>query len=153
MPVLEWAVPSAASLFVPLLLAAHYGGAVLGPVTAFFRKVPDTPWGPANSLLHAARLRPAVMSAILHGVLVGPVAPTQDERARISAPTLVLAHRNDLIHPFDDAANLVAQMPAAHLERAWSMVELRLRPERLTRQIEEFVDQAWRPRPRRARAV
>jgi pimeloyl-ACP methyl ester carboxylesterase len=153
MPVLEWAVPSAASVFVPLLLAAHYGRAVMNPLTGFFRMLPDTPFGPLNSVLHAARLRPEVMSAILHGVLVGPVAPTQDERAAITAPTLVLAHRNDLIHPFDDAANLVAQMPAAHLERAWSMVELRLRPERLTRQIEAFVDEVWRTRTRRVRAV
>jgi pimeloyl-ACP methyl ester carboxylesterase len=51
------------------------------------------------------------MAAILHGVLVGPVAPTQDVRARIEVPTLVLAHRHDLIHPFSDAKRLAEQMP------------------------------------------
>jgi len=29
MPMIEWAVPAAAIIFTPLLLAAHYGGAVL----------------------------------------------------------------------------------------------------------------------------
>ena len=79
------------------------------------------------------------MAAVLHGVLVGPVAPTQEERRAITAPTLVLAHRNDLIHPFDDAAGLVAQLPHGVLIRAHSPLELRLRPERLTDEIVAFL--------------
>ena len=83
------------------------------------------------------------MSAILHGVLVGPVAPTIEQRRRIEAPTLVLAHRNDLIHPFDDAANLVEQIPDGRLLRARSPLELRLRPDRLTEEIAAFLDELW----------
>ena len=143
MPVLEWAVPSAAMAFVPMLLAAHYGRPILRWTSAAVRHVPRTPFGPLNTVLQAVGMPPEVMAAILHGVLVGPVAPTVDQRARITTPTLVLAHRNDLIHPFDDAANLVAQMPGARLVRARSPLELRLRPHRLTGEIASFLDDVW----------
>jgi pimeloyl-ACP methyl ester carboxylesterase len=76
---------------------------------------------------------------VLHGVLVGPVAPTQEQRRAIAVPTLVLAHRNDLIHPFDDAVGLVARMPNAALVRARSPLELRLQPGRLTKEIVAFL--------------
>ena len=42
MPVLEWAVPSAALAFVPLLLAAHYGRRVLRLTSGVLRRVPRT---------------------------------------------------------------------------------------------------------------
>lgn len=143
MPVLEWAVPTAALVFVPLLLGAHYGRLVLRRTSRALARIPRTPYGPLNSALHAASLPPEVMAAILHGVLVGPVAPTVEQRARITAPTLVLAHRNDVLHPFDDAANLVEQMPAARLVRARSPLELRLRPDRLTEEISSFLEGIW----------
>jgi pimeloyl-ACP methyl ester carboxylesterase len=143
MPVLEWAVPSTALVFVPLLLAAHYGRRVLRLTSGAMRHFPRTPYGPLNSLLHGAAVPPEVMAAILHGVLVGPVAPTVEQRTDITAPTLVLAHRNDLIHPLDDAANLVEQIPAARLVRAHSPLELRLRPDRLTEEIATFLDAVW----------
>jgi pimeloyl-ACP methyl ester carboxylesterase len=153
MPVLEWAVPFAALTFVPLLLAAHYGRPVLGPITAGLRSLPRLPFPPANSLLHAAGTRPTVLSAVMHGVLVGPVAPTQDERRRIEAPTLVLAHRHDRIHPFDDAVNLTRQLPHGELLRAWTPVELRIRPRRLTAAIGDFVGRAWDADARTAHRV
>ncbi|MDH3731084.1 MAG: alpha/beta hydrolase [Acidimicrobiia bacterium] len=143
MPVLEWAVPSAALTFVPILLAAHYGRRVLRLTSGALRRVPRTRYGSLNSALNAASLPPEVMAAVLHGVLVGPVAPTIEQRARIAVPSLVLAHRNDLIHPFDDAANLVEQMPAARLVRAHSPLELRRRPDRLTEEISSFLEEVW----------
>src|SRR6185312_272922 len=84
-------------------------------------------------------------AAVLHGILVGPVAPTQEERRAITVPTLVLAHRNDFIHPFDDAVRLVARMPNATLVRARSPAELRLRPKRLTEEIVTFLSRVEDP--------
>jgi len=143
MPVLEWAVPSAAIAFVPILLAAHYGRRVLKPITSLLRRLPRTSIGPVNSFLNAGSLPPDVIAAIMHGVLVGPVAPTFDARCRVVTPALVLAHANDLIHPFDDAHRLVGQLANSTLVRARSPLELRLFPSRLTDSIAEFLDATW----------
>lgn len=155
MPVLERAVPAAAMLFVPMVLAAHYGRRVLNVTSGLISRVHRTRIGPLNSVLNALSYPPDATSAVLHGVLVGPVAPTQEQRRAISVPTLVLAHRNDLIHPFDDAVGLVARMPNATLVRARSPLELRLRPRRLTKEIVAFlsgveVPSAHRPSDRSA---
>ncbi|MCB1272332.1 MAG: alpha/beta hydrolase [Microthrixaceae bacterium] len=143
MPVMERAVPSAALTFVPMLLAAHYAQPVVRFVGDLVRRVPDTPFDPLNSMLHAGAAPPETLAAVLHGVLVGPVAPTAEQRRSITAPTLVLAHSRDLIHPFDDAAHLAEQMPNAELVRARSPLELRLRPDRLTDCIAEFLVRTW----------
>jgi len=103
------------------------------------RRIPRTRFGPLNSVLNAGSLPPDATSAVLHGVLVGPVAPTQEERRAIEVPTLVLAHRYDFIHPFDDAVNLVSRMPHGALIRARSPLELRLQPKRLTKEIVDFL--------------
>ena len=82
---------------------------------------------------------------MLHGLFVGPIAPTVDHRKAIAAPALVIGHRADFIHPFSDASNLVEQLPSARLVQAASIFELRFRPERLTREIAIFLDEVWRP--------
>lgn len=153
MPVLEWATPAAALTFVPLVLAAHYAKRATGALTALVRRIPRTGRGPLDSFLNAASLEPEQMAAILHGILLGPVCPTLEQRHAIEAPTLVLAHAHDLIHPFSDATNLAAQLPDARLVRAHSPFELRLQPERLTFEIAEFIDAVWRHRDQRRPAA
>jgi pimeloyl-ACP methyl ester carboxylesterase len=152
MPVLERAVPAAALMFAPMILLAHYGRPFLHLTAGLFARVPRTRFGPLNSVLGSASLPPETMAAVLHGVLVGPVAPTVEQRRAIAAPTLVLAHRNDLIHPFDDAANLVEELPHAVLVRARSPLELRLRPQRLTHELVAFLDELARTTPTRHEA-
>ena len=143
MPSLEWAVPAAAVVFVPLVLALHYARPLANALTSLVRSLPRTPLGPLNSVLNAASLPADQMAAVLHGVLVGPIAPAVEERRTIGAPTLVLGHRNDLIHPLNDAANLVRELPNAHLVRARSPLELRLWPDRLTGEIADFLAEVW----------
>jgi pimeloyl-ACP methyl ester carboxylesterase len=143
MPVLERAVPSAATAFVPLLLGVHYARVPLRFVASAISRAPRTPFGPLNSILNACSIPPEAMSAILHGVLVGPVCPTSEQRRSIQVPTLVLAHRNDLIHPFDDAVKLAKVLPKGRLVRARSPLELRLRPRRLTDVIAAFLADVW----------
>lgn len=151
MPVLERAVPAAALLFAPMVIAAHYGRSVLNVTSGFFAGLPRTGVGPIDSLLNSASIAPDTMAAVLHGVLTGPVAPTQEERRALSTPTLVLAHRKDVIHPFDDAVALVDRLPNATLVRATSPIELRLRPKRLTAEIVEFLAEVV-PEQRRRRS-
>jgi pimeloyl-ACP methyl ester carboxylesterase len=143
MPVLEQAVPAVALTFVPLLLALHYARRPASVVTSLVRRSPRTPFPPLNSVLNAASLHPDVMAAILHGVLLGPVSPTFEQRAAITAPTVVIGHGADLIHPFSDAAGLVRLVANGRLIRAESMFELRVRPARLTDEIASFLDEAW----------
>jgi pimeloyl-ACP methyl ester carboxylesterase len=153
MPVLEWAVPTAALIFSPMLLMAHYARRPLGWLAGAMRRLPATPFPPVTSLVRAAGLPPESMAAVLHGILVGPVAPTVEARRSIEAPTLVLGHRFDLIHPFDDAGNLVRDLPDATLLPARSPLELRLRPGRLTEEIGTFLDQVARPTTARESAA
>lgn len=143
MPVLEWAVPAAALTFAPLLLAAHYGRPVMAAAAGLIARIPETPIGALNSVVRSGALAPEVVAAVLHGILVGPVAPTVEQRQAIEVPALIVAHRNDLIHPFSDAVSLSKQLPHARLVRSISSVELRLVPGRLTREIAAFVDQVW----------
>lgn len=155
MPVLERAVPAAAMVFVPLMLTVHYGRHVVNAASGLLSRVPRTRIGPLNSVLNALSTPADVTSAVLHGILVGPVTPTQEQRSAITAPALVLAHRNDFIHPLNDAVRLVARMPHATLIRARSPAELRLLPGRLTKQIVSFLNRveapaAFRPSDRSA---
>ena len=147
MPVLEWAVPAAALTFAPLLLAAHYARRPMAALARVAGHLPSTPIGPLNSVLRSAAADPDVIAAVLHGILVGPVAPTVEQRQAIDAPTLILGHGRDLIHPFSDAQNLARQLPAATLVRARSQLELRATPGRLIGIIADFVDATFAAEP------
>ncbi|HEU5084893.1 MAG TPA: alpha/beta fold hydrolase [Acidimicrobiales bacterium] len=140
MPVLEWAVPAAALTFVPLLLATHYARRPLVPLADLVRGLPRTGIDALDSLLDAASLPPDVISAILHGILVGPIAPTFDARAALEIPVLVIGHRADLIHPFSDAENLSRQVPGARLVRGVLPFGMRFFPRRMLGEIEAFLD-------------
>ena len=82
---------------------------------------------------------------MLHGVLVGPIAPTVGQRQAITAPALVLGHGIDLIHSFTDARRLARQLPDSRLIRTRTFAELWVRPARLTAEITEFLDRVWAP--------
>jgi pimeloyl-ACP methyl ester carboxylesterase len=143
MPVLEWAVPAAAMVFVPLLLAMHYASGPMGALTRLAGRLPVTGNDALDSVLAAAANEPPVITAILHGILTGPVAPTVEERAAIDVPALVIAHGRDLIHPFSDAAALAELLPQGQLVPARSMLEFRARPQRLTDALADFLDDTW----------
>src|SRR5208337_3438326 len=85
MPVLERAVPAAAMVFVPMVLAAHYGRRMVNISSGLISRIDRTRFGPLNSMMNAASLPPEALAAVLHGVLVGPVAPTREQRRAIQA--------------------------------------------------------------------
>jgi len=143
MPVLENAAPAVALTFVPFMLAVHYAKLPAEALTAVARRAPRTPFPPLNSVLNAASLKPEEIAAILHGILLGPVSPTFEQRLALTAPTLVIGHHRDFIHPFSDAVSLVKLLPNGRLMLATSMLELRMRPTRLTKEIAEFLDETW----------
>lgn len=143
MPVLEWAVPAAALVFLPLLLGVHYARAALRLVSRAAGRIPASRFGPVGSFISAAASDPDEIAAVLHGVLLGPIAPTAEQRRSITAPALILGHGIDLIHSFSDAEKLARQLPGARLIRTRTFAELWVRPTRLTAEISEFLDRVW----------
>src|SRR6516162_5358039 len=143
MPVLEWAAPAAALVFAPLLLEVHYARAGLRLVSRVASRLPASGLGPLDSFISAAASDPDETAAVLHGVLLGPIAPTIDQRRAITAPALVLGHGIDLIHSFADAKRLARQLPDARLIRTRTFAELWVHPGRLTAEISEFLDRVW----------
>lgn len=143
MPVLESAAPAAALTFVPLMLQVRYARVALRLVSRAVSWLPQSGIGPLDSVLGAVRSDPDEVAAILHGVLLGPIAPTVEQRQGIAAPTLVLGHGIDLIHSFADAKRLASQLPNARLIRTRTFAELWVRPGRLTGEIARFLGRVW----------
>ncbi len=153
MPVLDNALLACAVAFTPLLVALTVGEPAMKLVSRLARRVPErrVPWA-ANVLLDTVRQDPAPGAAVLQGLFSGRTAPHRSERRTFTAPTLVIGHRRDPVHPFSDAGLLAEELPNCTLLEASSILELRVAPQRLTDEIASFIEQCWRPRPaRRAR--
>ena len=140
MPVLEQAVPTAMVIFAPVLFAASYAAPVVRALLRLARRLPRERLGVVGSAMGMVELDPDDIAAVLKGVVVGPVAPTVPERTSMKVPALVIGHSSDRLHPLDDAARLSAQLPDARFVVARSVLELRLRPARLTAEILSFLD-------------
>jgi pimeloyl-ACP methyl ester carboxylesterase len=150
MPVLDNALLACAIAFTPLLIALTFGEPVARPVASVLRRVPRVFGHYPDILLDWVSREPGPSSAILQGIFFGRTAPPREERKTFEAPALVLGHPRDVIHPFSDAKMLAEELPNGRLTEANSLYELRLRPRRLTNEIAAFMDECWRPRPRRA---
>ena len=143
MPALEWAVPMVAVVLVPLLLGVHHAR-VAGRLLAWTAsRLPHSGFGPLDSVVAAVASDPDELVAVMHGVLLGPIAPTVEQRRSITAPALVMGHRRGLIHSFRDAENLTRQLADATLVRSHGVGELWLRPGRLTTELSAFLDRVW----------
>jgi pimeloyl-ACP methyl ester carboxylesterase len=98
--------------------------------------------------LDTIRQDPGPSAAVLHGLFFGRTAPHKALRRTLAAPTLVIGHQRDPIHPFSDSDALVAELPNATLVQASSILELRISPQRLTGEIGDFLDTCWSARRR-----
>lgn len=153
MPVLDNALLVSALTFTPILVALTFGEPIMKVVARTTRAVPRRllPYY-GNVLLDLVRQDPGPGGAVLQGLFFGRVAPHRSERRKFATPALVLGHRRDPVHPFSDAGMLAEELPNARLIEADSLVELRIKPDRLTGQIAAFLDEVWAdPRPRRAK--
>jgi pimeloyl-ACP methyl ester carboxylesterase len=153
MPVLDNALLWSALAFTPLLVALTFGEPVMDVLGKGARAVPRglVPFY-VNVMLDLIRQDPGPGGAVLQGLFFGRVAPHRNDRRTFKTRALVLGHRRDPVHPFSDAGHLAEEMPNARLLEADSLLELRLRPERLTGEIASFLDEVWAaPRPRRAK--
>jgi pimeloyl-ACP methyl ester carboxylesterase len=144
MPVLDNAIPACAAVFSPLLFMLTFGEPVMRAIARLARAVPQQ-YAPflTQLTLECVGQDPGPSGAVLHGIIFGRTAPHRSERQLIEAPAIVIGHPRDPIHPFSDADMLAAELPNARLVGASSIIELRLRPERLTGEIAQFVDRCW----------
>lgn len=144
MPVLDNALVAGILAFVPTMLAARYLPATLNTLRRVTRVVPRgvVPFWVGIGLDTVDHRADAVAS-VLHGVIFGRVAPSSRQRRSIQAPTLVVGHPIDPIHPFVDADMLAQELPDARFERAHSILEWRLHPERLTEAAVQFARDCW----------
>jgi pimeloyl-ACP methyl ester carboxylesterase len=146
MPVLDNAIAACGAVFTPLLLALKFATPAMRALASAARAVERLP-GVSGSLAEVGLdwigQEPEPSAAVLSGILYGRVAPDHRARVRMDIPALVIGHGRDPIHPFSDAGMLASELPDARLVHAHSVLELRVHPERLTREIADFVDDCW----------
>ena len=152
MPVLDQALIGCLVAFGPLMIGLALGRPVAQLVSLAARAIPSRglPFY-ADIALDTVRQDPAPSAAVLQGLFFGRSAPPPDERRAMLAPTLVIGHRRDPIHPLTDAGMLADELPNGRLLQANSLVELRLTPDRLTDEIAAFLDACWKPARRTGR--
>lgn len=151
-PVLDNALAAQLALLGPGMYAARFAPLAVTVARWASRPVPTRLLPDALRLVRdALDQRPGPMAALLHGVLFGRLAPSADERRRISAPTLVVARPVDPLHPVTDAELVAGEIPGAQLERAEIVLEWRRTPERLDIVATRFARRCTRPAVRPAR--
>ncbi len=143
MPVLDSAIVAAGIAFLPPMVAMRFAAPVMQASSALARRVPTGRLGLVDTVFDWARLEPAPALAVLQGLFFGRIAPPKSVRRTLTPQALVIGHPNDPVHPFADAGELVEELPNARLLEAESILELRLKPKRLTAEIAGFTDQCW----------
>ncbi|HEX5762730.1 MAG TPA: alpha/beta fold hydrolase [Solirubrobacterales bacterium] len=142
MPVLDNALPAVAGAFAPLLVGLRAGRPAFELLSRATSLIPRT-----NYLLDIGldwvRQRPGPSGAVLEGLLLGETAPHREDRRRIEQPTLIVGHPRDPLHPFSDSGMLAEELPNAQVVEASSVLEWRLRPQRLTGELAGFLDSVW----------
>jgi pimeloyl-ACP methyl ester carboxylesterase len=149
MPVLDNALVGSAVAFAPLLVAVTIGAPLMRVMSRLTRLIPSSmvPFS-IDIVLDTMRQDPGPSGALLQGLFFGRTAPHREERRTFTAPALVIGHRRDPVHPFSDAGMLSRELPNGRLVEASSILEMRLRPDRLYGEIDTFLEQVWGPRMR-----
>lgn len=142
MPVLERGAPGVMLTLFPLLVVLRYSGPAWRGLVRLVERLPRTGHEPLNAVLDTGGDARA-MAAVMHGYAAGPICPPSQQRKAITAPTLIIGHARDWMHPFNDAQALLEELPNAALLSAGSILELRARPDRLMPEIIAFADRIW----------
>jgi pimeloyl-ACP methyl ester carboxylesterase len=151
MPVLDNALEAALAVYVPVLFAARFAPFTVNGLRLLTRPVPRglVPFW-AGIALDTLDQHADSVAAVLHGVVFGRIAPSSRQRRGIVAPTLVVGHLSDPLHPFADSRMLADELATCEVERASGPLEWRTRPERLNRRATDFALACWQT-PRRKR--
>ncbi len=148
MPVLDNGVEAGILAFAPMLFVARYLPLTIWATAAASRLVPRRLVGHlALVVLETLDQRPGAMAAAIHGLFFGRAAPPSRTRRTIETPALVVGHPADPIHLDADARMLADELTNGTYVRADSILEWRLRPERLTDRTADFLDEVWSAAP------
>lgn len=144
MPALDNAVEAGLVVLSPLLAVARLAPAVVTATRWISRAVPRgiVPFWLGVGL-DTLDQRPAALAATVHGLFFGRLAPSSKQRSAIDVPALVVGHRRDPLHPAADAAMLAEELADSTFVGARSLLEWRLRPERLDEIAVGFVVGCW----------
>jgi pimeloyl-ACP methyl ester carboxylesterase len=131
-----------AAIFAPLLLGLRAGRPLFEGISRLTSAIPRSNYM-LDIALDWARQKPGPSSAVLEGLLLGETAPHREQRIRIEQPTLIVGHPRDPLHPFSDSGMLAEELPNARLVEANSILEWRLKPERLNAELSAFVEEVF----------
>ena len=141
---LDDALVAVAVAFTPVLVASYLGAPALQGVAALTRRIPRSHYL-LDIGLDWLRRDPRSSANVLQGLLLGRTCPPREQRRGITAPTIVVGHPSDPIHPFSDSGELVADLADARLVDASSILEWRLNPSRLNDELAAFLDACYAP--------
>jgi pimeloyl-ACP methyl ester carboxylesterase len=140
MPVLDNALAAMAAAFTPVLLGLRYGRPLFELTSRATSLIPRTNYL-VDVGLDWVRQRPGPSGAVLEGLLLGETAPHREERRGIGQPALIVGHPRDPVHPFSDSGMLAEELANGRLVEASSILEWRVKPKRLTRELATFLDE------------
>jgi pimeloyl-ACP methyl ester carboxylesterase len=142
MPVLDNALSAVAAIFAPIMIALRFGRPALEALSSFTSTLPRSHFL-VDIVLDTVRQRPGPSLSVLEGLLLGETSPRSAERREIRQPALIVGHPNDPLHPFSDAGMLVDELPNAQQIDADSILEWRMKPDRLNNELAGFLDRVW----------
>jgi pimeloyl-ACP methyl ester carboxylesterase len=142
MPVLDNALSAVAAVFTPILIGLRFGRPAFEVLARVTSRIPRTHFL-VDIGLDWVRQDPGPSLSVLEGLLLGETAPRGAERRGIEQPALIVGHPNDPLHPFGDAGMLAGELPNARQIEADSILEWRIRPDRLNAELAAFLDEIW----------
>ena len=145
MPVLDNALAAVAMIFTPIMLALRFGRPLFEVGAVATKLVPRSHYL-VDIGLDWMRQRPGPSLSVLEGLLLGETAPHPEERRKMDQPAMIIGHPGEPLHPFSDSDMLAAEMRNSRLVEADSILEWRLKPERLDDELAMFLDDVWAPR-------
>src|SRR3954469_2991514 len=114
MPVLDHALLACALAFTPLMVGLTFGAPLVRAFARTMRLIPNERLPFLVDIVAETLQRdPAPSAAVIQGLFFGRTAPHRIERSTFAAPTLVIGHHRDPIHPFSDSDMLVRELPDA----------------------------------------
>jgi pimeloyl-ACP methyl ester carboxylesterase len=142
MPVLDHALSAVAAIFAPIMISLRFGQPAFEVLSRVTSTIPRTNFV-VDLGLDMVRQSPGPSLAVLEGLLLGESSPRSAERQAIEHPALIVGHPNDPLHPFSDSGMLERELPNSRLIDATSILEWRLKPDRLNAELASFLDQVW----------